>query len=155
MKLSRLLRNLRSASLTLTLLMSASALQANQELALPSLGDASSRTISPQLERQIGESFLKQLHSSLRTSDDPLIKYYAQNQLIELAQHSDLREAIMSVVVIDNEQINAFAAPGGVIGVNLGLMLAAQDVHEYAAVMAHELAHLSQRHFARGVEEQR
>ena len=95
MKVSRLLRNLRSASLTLTLLMSASALHANQELALPSLGDASSRTISPQLERQIGESFLKQLHSSLRTSDDPLIKYYAQNQLIELAQHSDLREAIM------------------------------------------------------------
>ena len=60
----------------------------------------------------------------------------------------------MGVVVIDNEEINAFAAPGGIVGINMGLLLAAQDVHEYASVMAHELAHLSQRHFARGVEEQ-
>ena len=122
---------------------------------LPSLGDASSAIISPQLERQIGESFLKQLHSALRTSNDPLIKYYVEKQLRNLVQHSRLREAIMSVVVVDNPQINAFAAPGGVVGVNLGLLLYAEDVHEYASVMAHELAHLSQRHFARGVEEQR
>ena len=122
---------------------------------LPSLGDTSSSTISPQLEREIGEGFLKQLHASLRTSDDPLIKYYVEQQLLNLAQHSDLRDGIMQVVVIDNPDINAFAAPGGVIGVNLGLLLQARDVHEYSSVMAHELAHLSQRHFARGVEEQR
>ncbi|MEM7078128.1 MAG: M48 family metalloprotease [Pseudomonadota bacterium] len=122
---------------------------------LPSLGDASSRTISPQLEARIGETFIKQIHSALPTVSDPLIKYYVTSQLTELAQYSDLREAILQVVVIDNEQLNAFAAPGGVVGINLGLMLQAQDVHEYASVMAHELAHLSQRHFARGVEEQR
>lgn len=122
---------------------------------LPSLGDASSALISPQLEKQIGESFLKQINANLRTVDDPLIKYYVTNQLYNLAQHSNLREAILSVVVIDNPNINAFAAPGGVIGINLGLILAAEDVHEYSSVMAHELAHLSQRHFARGVEEQR
>lgn len=122
---------------------------------LPSLGDASSSLISPDLERRIGESFLKQIHSSLPTVDDPLLKYYIEGQLIELVQHSDLREAILGVVIIDNDQINAFAAPGGVVGINLGLMLQAQDIHEYASVMAHELAHLSQRHFARGIEEQR
>jgi predicted Zn-dependent protease len=122
---------------------------------LPSLGDASSSLISPQLEKQIGESFLKQLHANLETVDDPLIKYYVTNHLTGLAQHSNLREAILSVVVIDNPTINAFAAPGGVVGVNLGLIIAAEDVHEYSSVMAHELAHLSQRHFARGVEEQR
>ncbi len=122
---------------------------------LPSLGDASSRIISPELERRIGESFLKQLHAQLDTVEDPLLKYYVENQLKGLVQHSDLREAILSVVVVDNPEINAFAVPGGVVGVNLGLMLAAEDVHEYASVMAHELAHLSQRHFARGVEEQR
>ncbi len=130
-------------------------LTTQSQQALPSLGDASSSIISPQLERQIGESFLKQLHAALPTVSDPLLKYYVSKQLTNLAQHSDLREAIMSVVVIDNEDINAFAAPGGVIGVNLGLMLQAEDVHEYSSVMAHELAHLSQRHFARGVEEQR
>ena len=122
---------------------------------LPSLGDTSSKTISPQLERQIGESFLKQLHASLPTVSDPLIKYYVEGHLNNLAQHSDLREAIMDVVVVDNPQINAFAVPGGVVGVNLGLLLYAEDVHEYSSVMAHELAHLSQRHFARGVEEQK
>lgn len=125
------------------------------ETRLPSLGDASSRTISPQMEREIGASFLKQLHSALRTSDDPLLKYYVSNQITELAQHSDLREAILAIVVIDDPNINAFAAPGGVLGVNMGLLLYAEDVHEYASVMAHELAHLSQRHFARGIEEQR
>jgi len=126
-----------------------------EPIRLPSLGDASSALISPQLEKQIGESFLKQVNASLETVDDPLIKYYVTHQLHGLAQHSNLREAILSVVVIDNEEINAFAAPGGVVGVNLGLILAAEDVHEYSSVMAHELAHLSQRHFARGVEEQR
>ena len=122
---------------------------------LPSLGDASSSLISPQLEREIGEQFLKQIHAALKTSSDPLMKYYVEGHLRSLAQHSDLREAIQSVVVIDNPEINAFAAPGGIVGVNLGLLLYAQDVHEYSSVMAHELAHLSQRHFARGVEEQR
>ncbi|NKC01114.1 MAG: M48 family metalloprotease [Pseudomonadales bacterium] len=126
-----------------------------QQQALPSLGDASSRIISPQLERRIGEAFLKQLHSQMPTSNDPLIKYYVQRQLIDLVQYSDLREAILSVVVVDDENINAFAAPGGVVGINLGLLLYAEDVHEYSSVMAHELAHLSQRHFARGIEEQR
>lgn len=122
---------------------------------LPSLGDSSSSLISPQLERRIGESFLKQINASLPTVSDPLMKHYVSGQLINLAQHSELRDAIMSVVVIDNPELNAFAAPGGVVGVNLGLLLSAQDVHEYSSVIAHELAHLSQRHFARGIEEQR
>ncbi len=122
---------------------------------LPSLGDASSRIISPELEKRIGESFLKQLHAQLDTVEDPLLKYYVENQLNGLLQHSDMREAILAVVIVDNPEVNAFAVPGGVVGINLGLMLAAEDVHEYSSVMAHELAHLSQRHFARGVEEQR
>ncbi|MEM7099381.1 MAG: M48 family metalloprotease [Pseudomonadota bacterium] len=126
-----------------------------QPVKLPSLGDASSSTISPQMEREIGQQFLKQLHAALPTSNDPLLKYYVENHLRNLAQYSDLREAIQSVVVVDNPQINAFAAPGGIVGVNMGLLLYAEDVHEYSSVMAHELAHLSQRHFARGVEEQR
>jgi predicted Zn-dependent protease len=122
---------------------------------LPVLGDASSSLISPELERRIGRDFLKQIHAQLPTIDDPILKYYISGQLGQLVQHSQLKENLLSVVVIDSDQINAFAAPGGVVGVNLGLMLHAQDVHEYSSVMAHELAHLSQRHFARGVEESR
>lgn len=122
---------------------------------LPVLGDASSSLISPEMERQIGRDFLKQIHGGLPTVSDPILKYYVSGQLNELAQHSQLKDNLQGVVLIDSDQINAFAAPGGVVGINLGLMLHAQDVHEYSGVMAHELAHLSQRHFARGVEESR
>ncbi len=122
---------------------------------LPVLGDASSSLISPALEKQIGRDFLKQIHAALRTVHDPILKYYVELQLAELAQYSQLSEKVLQIVLIDNPQVNAFAAPGGVVGINLGLFLNAQDQHEYASVIAHELAHLSQRHFARGIEEQR
>jgi predicted Zn-dependent protease len=122
---------------------------------LPVLGDASSSLISPEMERRIGGQFLKQLHAALPTVNDPILKYWVDRHITDLAQHSQYNDSLMQVVVVDNEQINAFAAPGGVVGINLGLMLAAEDVHEYSSVVAHELAHLSQRHFARGVEEQR
>ena len=122
---------------------------------LPVLGDASSSLISPEMERQIGRQFLKQLHAALPTLDDPILKYWVTWHISDLAQHSQVRDNLMQVVLIDNPDINAFAAPGGVVGINLGLLLAAEDVHEYSSVIAHELAHLSQRHFARGVEEQR
>ena len=122
---------------------------------LPVLGDGSSRLISPALEKEIGRNFLKQIHAALPTVSDPILKYYVTNQIANLAQHSELREKVLEVVLIDNSSVNAFAAPGGVVGINLGLMLHADDVHAYSSVIAHELAHLSQRHFARGVEEQR
>ncbi len=122
---------------------------------LPVLGDASSSLISPQMEREIGKDFLRQIHSSFHTVRDPILKYYIKGHLRDLAQHSELKENLQGIVLIDSEQINAFAAPGGIVGINLGLMLHARDIHEYSAVMAHELAHLSQRHFARRVEESR
>lgn len=122
---------------------------------LPELGDTSSSLFSPEMERQIGRDFLKQIHAGLPTVSDPVLKYWAERQLFELTGHSELKEKVLSVVLIDAEELNAFAAPGGVVGVNLGLMLYARDIHEYSSVIAHELAHLSQRHFARGVERQR
>ncbi len=122
---------------------------------LPALGDASSSLISPALEREIGQQFMKQIRSALPTVKDPILKYWVEVNLADLAQHSQLRDNALQVVVIDNRELNAFAAPGGVVGVNLGLLLQAEDIHEYSSVMAHELAHLSQRHFARGIEEQR
>jgi predicted Zn-dependent protease len=107
------------------------------------------------MERQIGRDFLKQIHASLPTIDDPLLKHYVAKHIADLSQYSELKEKVLSTVLIDSDQINAFAVPGGVVGINLGLFLYGRDVHEYSSVIAHELAHLSQRHFARGVEEQR
>jgi beta-barrel assembly-enhancing protease len=121
---------------------------------LPELGDRSSAVVSPEMEQRIGQQLLRQVRAQLPTADDPLLKYYTEMLLYRLAEHSELNQRNLSMVLIDSPQINAFAAPGGVIGVNLGLYLTAHNVHEFSGVLAHELAHLSQRHFARTIEMQ-
>ncbi len=121
---------------------------------LPELGDASSAVVSMETEQRIGKQLLRQVRAQVPTMRDPLLKYYTELNLYRLAEHSDLKNIQLFPVLIDAQEINAFAAPGGVVGVNLGLYLAAEDVHEYSAVISHELAHLSQRHFARQIEMQ-
>ncbi|MCB1844888.1 MAG: M48 family metallopeptidase, partial [Halioglobus sp.] len=69
--------------------------------------------------------------------------------------HSKLQDRRVELVIVDNPTINAFAVPGGVIGVHNGLFLWAQSEDELATVLSHEIAHLSQRHFSRGVEFQK
>jgi beta-barrel assembly-enhancing protease len=129
-------------------------LTASANSRLPELGDRSSATVSFDMEQRIGEQLLRQVRAQLPTISDPLLKYYTEMLLYRLAEHSELNQRKLSMVLIDSPEINAFAAPGGVVGVNLGLYLTAQSVHEFSGVLAHELAHLSQRHFARGVEMQ-
>ena len=121
---------------------------------LPSLGDGSSSIVSPQMEARIGSVFLKQLNAALPMTDDVVIQYYVEQQIAYLAQYSEMQQPLLAVAVVENPQINAFAAPGGIIGINLGLLIYAQDSAEYASVIAHEMAHLSQRHFARGIQAQ-
>ena len=120
---------------------------------LPELGDDSSRLVTPHQEKQIGQLMLMSLRRENLVTD-PLITYFVENNAKQIAQHSDLRDFELFVVIQPATSINAFAAPGGVIGINLGLILAAEDIHEYASVIAHEIAHLSQRHFARRLEKQ-
>ena len=122
---------------------------------LPSLGDGTSAIISPAAERDLARAALKQIRASVPTVDDPILKYYARLNVYRLAEKSDLFEAALDTVLIDSPQINAFAVPGGIVGINLGLFLYAEDESEYSGVIAHELAHLSQRHYARGIEQQR
>jgi predicted Zn-dependent protease len=71
----------------------------------------------------------------------------------KLASRSQLTDHRLSFVIIDSQALNAFAAPGGIIGVNTGLFLNAVTEAEFASVMAHEISHVSQRHFARGIDE--
>ena len=122
---------------------------------LPTLGDRSSGIVSARAERELAEAALKQIRAAAPTVDDPILKYYVHLNALRLAEKSDLVEPALSTVLIDSPEINAFAVPGGIIGVNLGLFLHAEDESEYSAVIAHELAHLSQRHYARGIEMQR
>lgn len=126
-----------------------------QEQPLPTLGDRESSVLSPHEERILGQQFLIELRRSVRTVKDPILKYFVRTNMLELAEFSDLTQPELHPVIIDAKELNAFAAPGGIIGINLGLFRFAEDVHEYSSVVAHELAHLSQRHFARRLDQQR
>lgn len=127
---------------------------AANEFNLPSLGDTSSSIMSREQEYQLGRTWLSMLRGSVRTLEDPLLKDYVENHVFRLAETSQLEDRRLTFVTIDSPQLNAFAAPGGIIGVNGGLFLHAHTEAEFASVMAHELAHLSQRHFARGLQHQ-
>jgi len=121
---------------------------------LPELGDAAGGVVSLDVEEQIGKQLLRQVYAQVPTVHDPILKYYTELQLYSLAEHSELKRKQLFPVLINSPEVNAFAAPGGVVGINLGLYLTAQTLAEYSAVLAHELAHLSQRHFARQIEQQ-
>jgi len=120
---------------------------------LPTLGDRISGYISIDEEYRLGREFLRSLRRSTPTISDPLLNTYLANLSYRLASKSDLRDHRLAFIVVDSEALNAFAVPGGVIGVNTGLFLSAQTEGELASVLAHEIAHVSQRHFARSIEE--
>ena len=122
---------------------------------LPSLGDTSSSIIAPEQEHRLGRAWLSILRGQVRQLSDPLLKDYVERSVYKLAETSQLQDRRLEFIILASPQLNAFAAPGGIIGVNGGLLLHAQTEGEYASVMAHELAHLSQRHYARGVEAQK
>lgn len=129
--------------------------QSNDRIKLPELGDSSSGAISLQKEYELGRAFLKALRSQVRTVSDPIIQDYLEELIYKLARFSELKDRRLDIVVLNNMSINAFAVPGGVIGVHNGLILEADTESQLASVLTHELAHLSQRHFARRIEKQR
>ena len=120
---------------------------------LPSLGEASSAVISTQQERELGQSWLRSFRSQAEVLQDPLIQEYVEDMLKSMAQYAPLEDRRLDVLIVENASLNAFAVPGGVIGVHTGLFMHADSEAAFASVMAHEISHLSQRHFARSVAE--
>jgi len=120
---------------------------------LPGLGDGSNLS-TPKQEYQLGRALLGILRNELGQIRDPLLKDFVETSVYKLAETSQLQDRNLEFIIIDSNQINAFAAPGGIVGVNGGIFLHAQTEAEYASIMAHELAHLSQRHYVRGLEAQ-
>lgn len=152
MSLARSTASLSAILLSLTLLQASLPARAQQNN-LPSLGDRISGTVSLEEEHQLGQQFLSQIRRSAPTIPDALLNDYLEFVTYKIASRSQLQDHRLSFVIIDSEELNAFAAPGGIIGVNTGLFLNARNEDEFASVMAHEIAHVSQRHFARGIDE--
>lgn len=122
---------------------------------LPDLGDSSQEIMSPQQERQIGEQSMFQIRADKNYLDDAEVADYL-NQLGDLlvANSGEPAQPFEFFAMNDNA-INAFAMPGGFIGVNTGLLLLAQNESELASVLSHEIAHVTQHHLARMVAGQR
>lgn len=123
----------------------------SSEIVLPELGDRVSGAVSSAQERAIGEMFLKQIYFQAPLISDPLLFEYTEHLIYRLSEFSQVKDRYFRILLIDDDSLNAFAAPGGIIGVNGGLFLHADNEGQFSSVLAHELAHLSQRHFARNV----
>jgi predicted Zn-dependent protease len=149
-----LLRSLLSTWLALHLV--AGGVAHAEIIVLPDLGDESLAAISPAQERKLGEDFMRQARRSLRFVEDPEINDYIQRLGLRLVAHSDATQKDFRFFVVEDATINAFAIPGGFVGVHTGLILHTDSESELASVMAHETAHVTQRHIPRLiVEEQR
>jgi predicted Zn-dependent protease len=119
---------------------------------LPDMGSSASRTLNKAEERELGEAIMQDVYRHLPVINDPYIQYYIQQLGDWLVSFSPDKGGKYTFFVVGDPTINAFALPGGFIGINSGLFLQTQTESELAAVMAHEIAHVSQRHIARMFE---
>ncbi len=121
---------------------------------LPELGEVSQAGFSPAQERQLGESIMREIRADPSYLDDTEVTDYLNNVGNRIASVAPGAHQEFDFFLIRDPQINAFALPGGFIGVNTGLILAAQSESEMAGVLAHEIAHVTQRHIARMIAHQ-
>jgi len=122
------------------------------EIDLPEIGDSAGEFISPQQEYQIGLGFYWQIQQSTDLIDDPEINGYLQDLGYRLVANSDSPHLPFTFFMVPSATVNAFAAPGGFIGMHSGLILTSQREDEVASVLAHEIAHITQRHLLRSFE---
>jgi predicted Zn-dependent protease len=121
---------------------------------LPDMGTAAQATLSLEDEYRIGRMIMRGLRESGSILEDPEVSEYLQSLGLGLSSLAHEGNRNFNFFMVRNPAINAFALPGGFIGIHSGLMLETRDESELAAVLAHEVAHVTQRHIARGIESQ-
>jgi len=119
---------------------------------LPDFGDSSGALISPVQEQELGEAFMRSVRSQVTLVSDPNVNRYIRQLGARLVANSDTPNYPFTFFVVDDPSVNAFAGPGGYIGIHTGLLLTAENESELAGVMAHEIAHVTQRHLLRAYE---
>ena len=127
---------------------------------LPTLGDPASEDFSIATERQLGEAIMREIRADPDYIDDPVLLEYLQALFQPLVAQARVRGNIGPDVdarlawepfLVRDRSVNAFALPGGFIGVHLGLIAMTASRDELASVLAHELSHITQRHIARSI----
>ena len=137
-----------------TLLALALAIQPVMAADLPDLGEVSRQYFSDQEEQAMGWAIMRDVYADPRYLDDPEIETYLNQLGYKLVSVSTRNQREFNFFVVNDPSINAFAMPGGNIGVHTGLLLSAQGESELASVVAHEIAHVTQDHIARMVASQ-
>ena len=140
-------------ALTFTSLLCNTSYLTAAELDLPDIGDSAAALLTPAQEQRTGAAVVRNLRRAGLIVDDPLLTDYL-NQLGYrlLAQNTGSNQPQFHFFLVNDKSINAFALPGGFIGINYGLFLASESESELASVVAHEIAHVTQRHYARAYD---
>jgi predicted Zn-dependent protease len=118
---------------------------------LPDIGSPSDAVLSRKLEAQIGRQVYYSLLQSGAVINDPELQEYIQSVGMQLVGYADSSGQRFRFFIVDSPVINAFALPGGYIGVHTGLLMATANESELAGVLAHEISHVTQRHISRAV----
>ncbi len=121
---------------------------------LPEMGSTANTSLSYKSERLLGEYIYLDAQRDLPIITNPLLEDYVQNLGSKLLENSNKHYDNFHFFVVDSRDINAVSLPGGFIGINLGLINFTDSEAELAAVMAHEITHVNQRHIARSFEQQ-
>lgn len=124
------------------------------ELDLPNLRGQGLSFAEQYQNKLLGEWSLRNINGRTKMEHDPWIHETVKDITWRLNAQAR-QQAPLGLVIIDNPSINAFAAPGGVIGLNTGTILAASSMDELASVIAHEVAHISQNHYESGADERK
>jgi beta-barrel assembly-enhancing protease len=138
--------------ISLILLIAAIVFQTAIAIELPQMGLSADTVMSTIDEQELGQAFMRHARRTKNIIDDIEINHYFQDLGYRLASYSDNPEQHFHFFVINDPSINAFAVPGGFIGIYSGLILKTRSESELASVIAHEIAHVTQRHIARIVE---
>ncbi|MHB0775926.1 M48 family metalloprotease [Halomonas sp. WWR20] len=126
------------------------ALHAADDYGLPDLG-STGVSVTSNDEYRLGRTWLRQFRAQTQEWQDPIAQDYVRSILRQLLPYYDIHDPLV-ITLVDSRLLNAFAVPGGVVGVNSGLFAFASDRDAFASVLAHELGHLEQRHYARRME---
>ena len=138
----------------LTAGVSLAGLAQTERLSLPDMGASAETILSRKEEEDYAKALVRQMRAYEVLVEDPLIREFFRDMGYRLASNSDRPDKPFTFVVLNQPVVNAFAAPGGVIALYTGLILAADDQNEVAGVLAHEIAHITQLHLYRSFENQ-
>ena len=155
MQANTLLQRIQPWALTLLWLVAVPAFaqgQKSSQDSLPEMGTAAQAALSLEEESQIGRMVMRNLREGGMVLDDPEVHEYIQSLGLRLSSLAQDGNRDFNFFVVRDPAINAFALPGGFIGIHSGLMLETKNESELAGVLGHEVAHVTQRHIARGLE---